>query len=429
VLAPGQAGARLPDRNRAALQHRKQLRAGVRRTYYPRAEVIEPSARGEFVMKYETSKIVARPAILATATLLFAGGIQPAQAQSAGTEAQTAQRIVGQTAGVTKDEIVQIEGTPRDLRLLEKLATEVRKKGAFPLVTLASDRIVKSSYTEVSAELDSQAPKLDLVLADIVDVLIVVGDFESPDLLADVPDIAARRSARGKAFEPVIKKQVESNLRLVEINNGLYPAAWRAKRFGTSEDELARIFWQGVNVDYANLQARGRELEKKLRAGNEVYITAANGTDLKVRIAGRPVIVSDGIISSEDKKRGGTAAWAYLPAGDVYVTPVAGTARGKVVIPQQFFDGREVRDLALTFKDGKLTSMSGGGPGYAGLKAQYDAVNDQRKADFAVVDLGINESLKPRALPLAAELSATGAVFGYSVQSCVRRLTGTGVAP
>jgi aminopeptidase len=345
-------------------------------------------------MKYETPQIVARPAILATATLLFAGGIQPAQAQSPGTEAQTAQRIVGQTAGVTKGEIVQIEGTPRDVRLLEKLATEVRKKGAFPLVTLSSDRIIKSSYTEVSAELDSQAPKLDLALADIVDVLIAVGDFESPDLLADVPDIAARRSARGKAFEPVIKKQVASNLRLVEINNGLYPAAWRAKRFGTSEDELARIFWQGVNVDYANLQARGRELEKKLRAGNEVYITAANGTDLKVRIAGRPVIVSDGIISSEDKKRGGTAAWVYLPAGEVYVTPVAGTARGKVVIPQHFFDGREVRDLALTFKDGKLTSMSGGGPGYAGLKAHYDAVDDQRKADFGAVDLGINESLK-----------------------------------
>jgi aminopeptidase len=349
-------------------------------------------------MKVPSLRSATRTSVLAMSALVVSGGaVMLAAAQDENREQQTAERIVDQTAAVTKGEIVWIDGSPRDLRLLEELATEVRKNGAFPLVTITTDRMIRQSYTEVPAEFDSQPLKLDLALADLVDVQIAVGDLDAPELIADVPNVAERRTARGKAFEPVSEKLAEGDLRFIEVNNGLYPTAWRAKRYGMREEDLERVFWQGVNVDYANLQARGRELQKQLQAGKEVRITSGGGTNLTVQIAGRPVLVSDGIISAEDKKRGGTAAWAYLPAGEVYVTPVAGTAQGKVVIPEIYFDGREVRNLALTFKEGKVTSMEGSGPGYAGLKATYDAYEHPQKGAFGLIDFGINENLK---LPL-----------------------------
>lgn len=340
-------------------------------------------------MKREPSKLIA----IAASTCLLTGAIAFAGSPGAGNEGEIAKRIVTQTAGVAEGEIVQIEGTPHDIKLLEALATEVRKRGAFPLVTLTTDEMERQSYTEVPAKYDSQERKLELALADVVDVGIVVGSTQSPDLLADVPDIATRRSARDKAFEPVFKKWAEGN-RFVEVNNGLYPTAWRAKRYGMSEEDLSRMFWQGVNVDYSDLQARGEAIRKTLARAKEMRVRAANGTDLRLRIEGRPIVVSDGVLSDEDRKRGGTAAWAYLPAGEVALTPVPGTAQGKVVFDRLFFDGKEVRDLTVTFAKGQMTAMSGSGPGYAGLKAHHDAAADPRKAEFAFVDLGINENLE-----------------------------------
>lgn len=340
-------------------------------------------------MKREPSKLIA----IAASTCLLTGAIAFAGSQGAGKEGEIAQRIVTQTAGVAEGEVVQIEGTPHDIKLLEALATEVRKRGAFPLVTLTTDEMERRSFTEVPAKYDSQERKLELALADVVDVGIFVGSTQSPDLLADVPDIATRRSAREKAFEPVFKKWAESN-RFVEVNNGLYPTAWRAKRYGMSEEELARMFWQGVNVDYSDLQTRGEAIRNSLARAKEMRIRAGNGTDLKLRIEGRPIVVSDGVLSDEDRERGGTARWSYLPAGEVALTPVPGSAQGKVVFNRLFYDGKEVLDLTLTFAKGQMTAMSGSGPGYASLKAHHDAAADPRKTELGFVDLGINENLQ-----------------------------------
>jgi len=52
-----------------------------------------------------------------------------------------------------------------------------------------------------------------------------------------------------------------------------------------------------------------------------------------------------------------------------------------------------VDNLTLTFVGGKATGMSGSRPGFADMKAEYDAINDARKDLFAFVDLGINPNV------------------------------------
>ena len=66
------------------------------------------------------------------------------------------------------------------------------------------------------------------------------------------------------------------NVRLIALGNGLYPTASRAKQFGISEVELSKMFWDGVNVDYAQLQATGEKLtEGDLAQGKEIHLTNA----------------------------------------------------------------------------------------------------------------------------------------------------------
>lgn len=299
-------------------------------------------------------------------------------------------RLVTQVAGVKEGEIVFVNGSVRDMELLENIATDVRKAGAYPLLTVGSDRLFKKYYEEVPDKYDSQAPELDLKLATLPAVGIAVETNESDDIAAGISP--ARMAAVGKAGEPVADMYLKRNVRQVNVGNGLYPTAYRAKRFGMSQDDLAKTFWEAVNADYSAVQTTGENVKTALSAGKEVHITNPNGTDLKVKIEGRPFFVSDGIISADDIKKGGPAVSVYLPAGEVYCAPVPGTAEGTIVESQTFMNGKEVTNLTLTFVGGKVTNMTGSGPGFEDLKKEYDARGDGKEL-FAFVDFGINPNL------------------------------------
>ena len=299
-------------------------------------------------------------------------------------------RLASQIAGVRAGDIVRINGCARDLELLENLATEARKLGAFPLVTLSSDRMRKAYFEEVPEKYDSQIPQLEMKLAEMITAQIIIDSSEADDVLAGVPQ--SRLAAVNKASAGIDEMLLRRNVRNVSVGNGLYPKTGTATQLGLSLEDLAKTFWNSVNTDYSSLQAIGERVKAALSQGKDLRLTSADGTDLKVRIEGCPFFVSDGVISPEDLKRGGPALSAYLPAGEVYCAPLAGTAEGKVVEPRTFYDGKEVTNLTLTFAGGKLTSISGTGPGFEGLKAAYGA-GSTGKEIFAVVDFGINPDL------------------------------------
>ena len=310
-----------------------------------------------------------------------------------------AERLVTQSANVKEGEVVLLNGGPENIELLEDLAVQVRKAGAFPLVTLSTDRLSKRLYTDVPEKYDSQVNGRELKLAEVVDAEIVLGRETAEGLLSDADP--KRMAARAKANESVFEAYVRSGVRTVEVNNSLYPNEWAARQYGMTPDELAKTFWGGVNMDYAELQARGAQVSAALSKGKELRVTDPAGTDLRVRVEGRAYGVSDGIISAEDVKRGAAGLSVYLPAGEVYVAPVPGTAEGRVVRAKEYFAGREVNNLVMTFSAGRLTSLTGSGPGFDLLKAAYDAAGEGKDL-FAFVDFGINPNVK---LPAGSQVA------------------------
>ncbi|HXH01381.1 MAG TPA: hypothetical protein VNI56_04245 [Xanthomonadaceae bacterium] len=174
---------------------------------------------------------------------------------------------------------------------------------------------------------DTQVDTAGMKLASLVDVSINVGNQLTQDLFADADP--ARMAARGKAGEAVGAAFMKEGIRVVDIGNGLYPTPWRAERFGLGEDALAKTFWEGVNVDYTQLQTRADQVKVALAGGDAMHITNPNGTDIKFRIGGRKTMASDGIISAEDVKQGG-GALDGVPAGRRGLHhPGAGHGRGQ----------------------------------------------------------------------------------------------------
>ncbi len=258
-----------------------------------------------------------------------------------------AEKVVTLSAGVKDGDLVLIFGSDEDLPLLEDIAVEVRKVGASPLVSVATEELNRRLYDEVPAKYDTREPEMIMKLAAVVDVVINTESGEGRTL-EGVP--AERIAARGKASAPVGALMQKRGVRTVALGNGLYPSEERAERFGISRQELAEMMYGGVDADYEALKATGEEIRRALAAGKELHITNPNGTDLKVRISGRPVSINDGIISDQERRKGGAATSVWLPAGEVYLTPVPGTATGTVVADEFFFQGKPIAGLRLDFK-------------------------------------------------------------------------------
>lgn len=302
----------------------------------------------------------------------------------------TARTLVTQSANIKKGDKVMVSGRPSDIALLESVAVEVRKLGAFPIVTIITDQMARRMYDEVPAELDSQTDDFGLKLAEIVDATIMVESMQNPTLFADASP--ERMAARGKASTAVFEAFMKRGVKQVTLGNGLFPTEATAKLYGMSVEELSKTFWAGVNVDYTALQASGAKIKGIIESGKQVRVTNPNGTDLSFGIESRPVLVSDGVISDEDKAKGGAATQVWLPAGEVYTTPVAGSASGKIVFDRVLFMGTEVTGVTIELKAGKVTSMTGGS-GFDVIKAQFDAAG-AGKDEFAIFDVGINPAVK-----------------------------------
>jgi len=299
-----------------------------------------------------------------------------------------AAKVVTQSAGVKEGDLVTITGDVRDIDLLEDLSIEAMKAGAEPMMLIGREKFQRRYYDEVPAKFDASAKKYSQKIAEAETVKISIGGVEFPGLLKDVA--AARITAANNSYLPAYETELKRGVRQVVIDNGLYPTAANAKIVGTSKDELSKLFWGAINGDYAKLHATGEAVKNVLAAGKELHLTNPNGTDLTVQIAGRKILVSDGVITAENAKKGGGAAATYLPAGETFFAPVPGTAEGKVVIDRLPFEDGEVNGLTWTIKAGKLTAMTAKpGPGFERFKAFYDSA-PAGKDVFSVIDLGIN---------------------------------------
>ena len=301
-----------------------------------------------------------------------------------------ADKLVNQCAGIHEGDMVLISGGVRDAKLLEDIAIDCRKLGAFPEITLGSDRMTKLYYSNVPSKYDSQVPQFDLLLANNIIATIGVDYGETTGVLEGVPP--ERLMAANKSYAIIEDTYMKRGIRQVYLGNGLYPTSNTARLYGLTKEQLSKIFWDGVNIDYTALQATAEKIKNILANGKEVRITNPNGTDLKVGIQGRQAFASDGVISADDVKKGGANCAVYLPAGEVFLTPVPGTAEGKIVVDRQLYQGKEILGLTLIFKAGKLVSMTAKS-GLEPFKALYDAA-DSGKAEFSIIDIGINPNVQ-----------------------------------
>jgi leucyl aminopeptidase (aminopeptidase T) len=337
------------------------------------------------------------PSYAAIASLVCAGAAL-AQAPALPPPDEAARRIVADHARVSEGEIVVVRGNVRDRELLEDVAIRCRAAGAFPLLQYSSDHLTQGLVDGVDPRFDNQLSALDARLASFADCIISLDAADNPGLLNHVP--ARRLAALARSAAATADLFRRAGVRTVSIGNGLYPTAANANQYALSPGELAALFWRAMEAPESELSAIGDLAALPLAEGKDARITNPNGTDLKLRIAGRRPVVADGTVSDEDLQRG-RGVQLRLPAGEVLITPVPNSAEGRLVVDSLAYRGLEVSRLTVVFKGGKVTNLYAQS-GIGAIKPLYDAAGPG-KEQLGYLSVGVNPEVRA---PAGAKLNA-----------------------
>ena len=146
------------------------------------------------------------------------------------------------------------------------------------------------------------------------------------------------------------------------------------------------IFQEAVAVDYEQIKQNCEKLGGVLKRANSLRIISPLGTDLEVSIEGRPVMLDTGILRNPGD-------FGNLPAGEVYVAPLEGTAQGTAVFDGSFAGlGLLKEPLEVRFEHGYAVKFTGNRA--RELEELLRAVQTREAYNLAEVGVGCNPKAK-----------------------------------
>jgi len=254
--------------------------------------------------------------------------------------------LVHYSTDVQPGERVRIAGTPSSEPLLREIYREVLRAGAHPLVRL---RLTDEDYLYYSEAGDAELDRLDPLLLhemENIDVSIRTFPDENPHALTSVDP--GKKQRRLRATSPLTEKFVqrwkEGHLRWVGT---AYPTEALAQEARLSLEEFANFVFEAGKLNEENpaeawkaLSARQQKLCDRLNQCSTLRYTGLD-TDLTFSCQARTWINCDG------KKN--------FPDGEVFTGPVEDSANGTIRFTYPgIFQGQEVEDIFLKFKNGKV---------------------------------------------------------------------------
>lgn len=139
-----------------------------------------------------------------------------------------------------------------------------------------------------------------------------------------------------------------------------------------------------MNVDYQLLSKKTRKIANILSGVDGIEISTPNGTFISFSIKGRKILSDTGILT----KKG---SFGNLPAGEVFVAPVEGTANGRLEL--QWAPTRELSSpVTLIVSHGRVIDVAGDEPFAKELKEKLNECVENRN----IAELGIGTNTKAK---------------------------------
>jgi aminopeptidase len=301
------------------------------------------------------------------------------------------ERIV-KSMRIKEGDMVLVSAGEHNLRLAEAIALECYKIGAPPIITASSDGFTRAVYEQVDEKHLEKTHKHLLSAFDSVDVRITIEPYDDPFLLKDVP--LSKLGARRRAHKPIWDKQIKGKIRWLYIG---YPTQRMADAFCVDYDNLKEMYLQMLDIDYAKLSKRAHALRDRLKHKKQIQLIT-DGNELTFSIKDRRINIDDGYLDEENIRVGDVGL--NLPSGEVFIAPVEDSANGTVAFNcPTFRDGKKIKNLKLTFRNGRVIDISATEGGDVFRKILGESLGDaDRLGEFGI-------GLNPFAVPIGYTLT------------------------
>lgn len=285
----------------------------------------------------------------------------------------------------------------------EEVAIQAIKTGARPHITISSDRIYETSL-EQSIDYLKTPVKFSTAITEVADVELMVIFPKDPSTGENAsPEKLAAMSAAGKATQEKVYERNKEKITLRKASF-LYPTKEQAEKFGVSFEEYSEMVWGAIDVDYKELRKQGSKIASVMKTADKVHITSPDGSDLTFSIKDRPPYVDDGMF--DDHAISNKVFMMNLPAGEVCIAPVETSANGVAVFKYNRFQGHDLKNIRMEFKDGQIVDIQG----HEGAEYYREVLSKQTgKKDF-IAELGIG--MNPRVNRVLGELALDEKIIG-----------------
>jgi leucyl aminopeptidase (aminopeptidase T) len=174
------------------------------------------------------------------------------------------------------------------------------------------------------------------------DAVLALMDERADNGTEPPPPVAAALAAADVFIAPTSKSLSHTRARKAASDAG----ARGATMPGVTTDMLARV----MAVDFSALRARSAAVARALSDADEVHLTCALGSDLRLDLRGRDGISDDGDLTAP-------GAFGNLPCGEGFIAPAGG--EGTVMASSLAAIGLASEPARLTVRDGRLAEAIG----------------------------------------------------------------------
>ena len=265
--------------------------------------------------------------------------------------AKLADILVNYSVGVKKDQLVRINGSPLSRPLIAEIYQRVIQAGGHPMVRIAPEELEELFLKGAGDAQLSYCNPITLYEYEHIDCSIGIWAEENTRSLthADPEKLRLSQAARKPLLDTFMRRAAEGKLKWVGTQ---YPTQACAQDAEMSLAEYEDFVFGAGLLDrpdpvaaWKGISERQQRLTDFLNGKKDYRVVAANGTDVRLSVAGKRWINCDG--------------HENFPDGEVFTGPVLDSVNGQINFTfPAVHHGREVLDVKLTFRNGKVVDAS-----------------------------------------------------------------------
>ncbi len=235
---------------------------------------------------------------------------------------------------INKGDIIEINSGSKAKPLILEVAKNILKKGALPRINISLEEYPYIFYKHATKEQLEHFPKITLYEVKNTQGIISIGTEYNTRELSNInpKKISMRRRVSKPIQDLVIKK---GNWVICD-----FPTNALAQEADMSLTEFENFVYNSTNKDWNKEEKKQNKLKKLMDKANKVRIVGKD-TDITFSIKGRPAKTCFGKFN--------------MPDGEVFTSVVENSTEGYIRYTYPVIrDGREVNDVKLWFKKGKV---------------------------------------------------------------------------